>query len=500
MRELKCPHCGEAFVIDEAGYASIVNQIKNNEFEAELKRRIAEVAARQKVEQEAMQARTEIEIEKRMAEKLKVIGERDAAIATLKAQLESVAQTKSAEMQEELNKRDALIAMLNARLDSVGQVKSAEMQEELNKRDATIASLNARLESINQMKEFEMREALNDRESKISELKNSIKQMEVESEYKVAMERSKMAEEIHAKDLQIAEWRDKVKSEKNESIMRENAMRETHKAELKIMQDQVELYRDLKSRLSTKMIGESLEEHCAMEFERSLRTHMPTATFEKDNTVVEGTKGDFIYRNREGDVEYISIMFEMKHEADDTASKQKIASFFKKLDDDRSKKKCEYAVLVTTLEADNELYNGGIVDVSHLYDKMYVVRPQFFVPIITLLTQAAKKSLEYKRELDITRSQTVDVTNFENKLEAYKNDVAYNVNLAHKQFEEAIAHIDKSIKQLQDTRESLMASGRNLRIANDKAIEMTVRKLTYKNQTMKQLFAQAKGQAAEQDE
>ena len=469
MRELKCPHCGEAFVIDEAGYASIVNQIKTSEFEAELKRRVAEVVARQKVEQEAMQARTEIEIEKRMAEQQRVIGERNAAIATLKAQLESA-----------------------------GQAKSAEMQEELSKRDATIASLNARIESINQMKALEMREALNTREAQILELKNNIKQMEVESEYKVAMERSKMAEEIHAKDLQIAEWRDKVKSEKNESTMRENALRENHKAELKIMQDQVEFYRDLKSRLSTKMIGESLEEHCAMEFERSLRMHMPTATFEKDNAVVDGTKGDFIYRNFDEDMEYISIMFEMKHEADDTASKQKIASFLKKLDEDRSKKKCEYAVLVTTLEADNELYNGGIVDVSHLYDKMYVVRPQFFVPIITLLTQAAKKSVEYKRELDITRSQTIDVTNFENKLEAYKQDVAYNVNLAHKQFEEASAHIDKSIKQLQDTRESLMASGRNLRIANDKAIEMTVRKLTFKNPTMKEKFAQAKAQSSEQ--
>lgn len=423
MKELKCPKCGTAITIDEADYAAILNQVRSAEFDAELKRREAEMKA-------MFKAQSEADMQRRLAEQSSEIGKREMEIAKLREQLSGIAATKDLEMQRALAERDARIVELNAGIANIeSAIKIAVMEEQ-----------------------------------------------------------SRANAQLQAKDLEIARLVNDIKNEKNEALIRENGMRDAHKNEMLIKQQEVEFYRDLKSRLSTKMLGETLEEHCAIEFERSLRPHMPTAYFQKDNTVVEGTKGDFIYRDFDGETEYISIMFEMKNEADDTATKHKNADFLKKLDDDRRKKGCEYAILVSMLEPDSELYNGGIVDVSYMYEKMFVVRPQFFVPIITLLTQAAKKSIEYKRELVIARSQSIDVTNFENKLEAYKNDVAYNVNLAHKQFEDAIAHIDKSIKQLQDTREKLMSSGKNLRIANDKAIEMTIRKLTYKNPTMKQRF------------
>ena len=400
-----------------------------------------------------------------------------------------LSQVRSAEFDAELKRRESeMKAMFKAQSEADMQRRLAEQSSEISKREMEIAKLREQLSGIAATKDLEMQRALAERDARIVELNAGIANVESAIKIAVMEEQSRVNAQLQAKDLEIARLVNDIKNEKNEALIRENGMREAHKSEMQIKQQEVEFYRDLKSRLSTKMLGETLEEHCAIEFERSLRPHMPTAYFQKDNTVVEGTKGDFIYRDFDGETEYISIMFEMKNEADDTATKHKNADFLKKLDEDRRKKGCEYAILVSMLEPDSELYNGGIVDVSYMYDKMFVVRPQFFVPIITLLTQAAKKSIEYKRELVIARSQSVDVTNFENKLEAYKNDVAYNVNLAHKQFEEAIAHIDKSIKQLQDTREKLMSSGRNLRIANDKAIDMTIRKLTYKNPTMKQRF------------
>lgn len=398
-------------------------------------------------------------------------------------------QVRSAEFDAELKRRETeMKAMFKAQSEADMQRRLAEQSSEIGKREMEIAKLREQLSGIAATKDLEMQRALAERDARIVELNAGIANIESAIKIAVMEEQSRANAQLQAKDLEIARLVNDIKNEKNEALIRENGMRDAHKNEMLIKQQEVEFYRDLKSRLSTKMLGETLEEHCAIEFERSLRPHMPTAYFQKDNTVVEGTKGDFIYRDFDGETEYISIMFEMKNEADDTATKHKNADFLKKLDDDRRKKGCEYAILVSMLEPDSELYNGGIVDVSYMYEKMFVVRPQFFVPIITLLTQAAKKSIEYKRELVIARSQSIDVTNFENKLEAYKNDVAYNVNLAHKQFEDAIAHIDKSIKQLQDTREKLMSSGKNLRIANDKAIEMTIRKLTYKNPTMKQRF------------
>ena len=432
MKELKCPKCGTAITIDEADYAAILSQVRSSEFEAEIRRREAEMEAMYK-------ARSEAEMARRLSEQSGEMGKRDAEIVKLREQLTSIAVAKDLEMQRAVAERDARIVELNAGIANVDNaIKMAVMQEQA----------------------------------------------------RVLEEQSRTMEQLRAKDMEIERLRGEIKNEKNEAIIRENSMRETHKSQLQAKQQEVEFYRDLKSRLSTKMIGETLEEHCYTEFERLLRPHMPNAYFEKDSTVVDGTKGDFVYRDFDGDLEYISIMFEMKNEADDTAKKHKNADFFKKLDEDRKKKNCEYAILVSMLEPESELYNAGIVDVSHLYDKMYVIRPQFFVPIITLLTQAAKRSIEYQRELAISRSQTVDITNFEAKLADFQSDFNRNVTLAHSQYEAAIKAIEASIKDLEKVRDNLKSSGRNLRIANDKAMDLTIRSLTYMNPTMQQMFAE----------
>ena len=262
--------------------------------------------------------------------------------------------------------------------------------------------------------------------------------------------------------------------------------------QLKEKQTQIDYYKDLKTRMSTKMVGETLEQHCSTLFNTTIRPLMPNAYFEKDNNIAEGTKGDFIFRDKDNDFEYISIMFEMKNENDTTATKHKNEDFLKKLDDDRRKKGCEYAVLVSLLEPDNETYNTGIVDMSHRYEKMYVIRPQFFIPIITLLVQAAKKSLEYKRQLAIAQSKEIDVTNFEKKLDEFRNLFGNNVKNAHDRFHDAIAAIDKSIADLQKVKDNLLKSDDHLRLANDKVENLTIRKLTYKNPTMKEKFDEAR--------
>ena len=425
MKELKCPKCGTAITIDEADYAAILSQVRSVEFEAELKRREAEMKA-------VFKAQSDVEMERRMAEQRAEIGKRETEIASLREQVASVATAKDLELQRMLAERDARIAELNASVANVDNaIKLAIMEE-----------------------------------------------------------KSRMMEQMQAKDMEIAHLVNDIRNEKNEALIRENNIRERHKGELQVMQQQVDMYRDFKSRLSTKMIGESLEEHCYISFENQLRPHMPQAYFKKDNNVVERTKGDFVYRNYDGDTEYISIMFEMKNEADETATKHKNMEFLKKLDEDRRKKDCEYAVLVSTLEPDSELYNAGIVDMSHLYEKMYVVRPQFFVPIITLLTQAAKKSIEYKRELIEARNQSIDITNFENKLSGIQNNFNRQVTLAHSQYEAAIKAIDAAIKDLENVKTQLSKSGNNLRLANETVMDMTIRKLTYMNPTMQQMFAE----------
>lgn len=343
----------------------------------------------------------------------------------------------------------------------------SEKQNEINAKALEIERLQSRLNDFEKAKGLEMQMAL-------------------------MQQKEQAAEALRQKDAALADLQNQLKNADTEYRLREQNTVQSYEQRLKLAQEEVERYKDFKSRQSTKMIGESLEQHCSTEFAR-IRPLFPNAYFDKDNDVVEGTKGDFIFRDRDAEgTEYVSIMFEMKNEADTTASKHKNEDFLKKLDEDRRKKGCEYAVLVSLLEPDSELYNGGIVDVSHLYEKTYIIRPQFFIPMITLLSQTSRKSLEYKKALAIERSRSVDVTNFENQLLDFKDKFGRNYQLASDRFRKAIEEIDKSIDHLQKIKDNLLGSENNLRLANDKAEALTIKKLTRGNPTMAAAFAAAR--------
>ena len=416
MKELKCPKCGSVFSVDEADYAFILGQVKNQEFEAELRRRMADIDSRHKAEQQVEAAK------------------KDAEIAQLRSQLQTIAAQKDNEKNLALAAKEQQITRLNATIEQ-------------HQSNLQIALLN--------------------------------KQRETQ-------------EIIQRKDSQIQQLKSDAELEKSQAQIRESELIKRHQHELQAKQELVEYYKDLKTRMSTKMVGETLEIHCSTLFNQLLRPVMPFAYFEKDNDATDGTKGDFIFRDSEGGTEYVSIMFEMKNEMDTTATKHKNEDFLKKLDEDRRKKNCEFAVLVSLLEPESELYNGGIVDMSHRYPKMYVIRPQFFIPLITLLVQTSKKSLEYKRQLLLAQSKEVDVTNFENKLLDFKTKFGRHYELASKKFDDAIKQIDDTIAKLLKVKENLLGSENNLRLANQDTEELTIRKLTYKNPTMKAKFDEAR--------
>ena len=434
MKELKCPKCGNVFQVDEADYASIVSQVKNAEFDAEVSRRLSELHERHKAEQELATAKTEQSFQTQLNKKQLELGAKDTEIERLKSQLQSIEAEKKSELTSALAKKDQEIAQLNA----------------------TIAQNDSKLQLA------------------------------------LMEERSKAQQTVQQKESEISCLRSAVELEKKEAKIHEAALIKQHEEQQRMMKEQVDYYKDLKTKMSTKMVGETLEQHCSIEFEQYIRPMMPDAYFAKDNDAADGSKGDFIFRDFEDGTEYISIMFEMKNEMDTTASKHKNDDFLKKLDEDRRKKGCEFAVLVSLLEADNDLYNNGIVNKSHLYPKMYVIRPQFFVPFINLLVQTSKKTLEYKKQLILAQSKEVDVTNFENQLEEFKDRFGKNYRLASERFRTAIDEIDKTIDHLQKVRKALVGSEDNLRLANDKAEALTIRKLTYKNPTMKAKFEEAR--------
>ena len=358
--------------------------------------------------------------------------------------------------------------------DIVNQVKNAEFESELNRR----------MKEAEKLSRMEKEAELGKKDSEIARLQEQLKSIAMSKQLE-------FVEQMNAKDNEITRLKNEVANKDNEALLREKNMKDNYDLQLKQKQDLIDYYKDMKTRLSTKMVGESLETHCSTQYDTYLRAMMPNAYFEKDNEVVDGTKGDFVFRDFDGGLEYVSIMFEMKNENDTTANKHKNEDFLKKLDEDRRKKGCEYAVLVSLLEPDSELYNNGIVDMSHRYEKMYVVRPQCFIPIISLLVQASRKSLDYKRQLAIAQSKEVDVTNFETRLNDFKEKFGRNYRLASEKFQKAIEDIDKSIDFLQKTKANLLSSENNLRLANDKAEELTIRRLTYQNPTMKAKFDQA---------
>lgn len=394
MNEIICPHCKKAFKIDEAGFADILKQVRDHQFEKELHDRLE-------------------------------LLERDKENAVKLAE----AKTKS------------------------------ELQEEISKKDAELTRLQAKLESSETEKKLELSEAVS----------------------KVEKERDSLANDLKAKDT--------------EKQLLESTLKEKFESELKSKDEMIAYYKDMKAKLSTKMVGETLEQHCEIEFNKLRATAFQNAYFEKDNDSSGGTKGDYIYRESdENGNEIISIMFEMKNEGDETVTKKRNEDFLAKLDEDRKKKDCEYAVLVSLLESESELYNSGIVDMSHKYPKMYVIRPQFFIPIITLLRNAALNSLKYKAELAVVKAQNIDVTNFESQLNDFRDSFGRNYRLASEKFKTAIDSIDKSIAQLQKTKENLLRSEDNLRIANNKAEDLTVKKLTRGNPTMKAKFEEVENE------
>lgn len=456
MKELKCPNCGQVFQVDEADYASIVSQVKNAEFDAEVDRRLAELHERHKAEQELATAKTEQSFQKQLSSKEVELSNKDAEISRLKSSAES-------ELAKVKGEKDAEIARLKSQLENIEAQKKSELTLALAEKDKTIAQLNSTIEQ-------------NDNKMQLA----------------VMEERSKAQQAVQQKENEITQLRTSVELEKREAQIHEAALVKRHEDELRMKQEQVDYYKDLKTKMSTKMVGETLEQHCSIEFEQYIRPMMPNAYFDKDNDASDGTKGDFIFRDSEDGTEYISIMFEMKNEMDTTATKHKNDDFLKKLDEDRKKKGCEFAVLVSLLEAENDLYNNGIVNKSHLYPKMYVIRPQFFVPFINLLVQASKKSLEYKKQLILAQSKEVDVTNFEAKMEDFKNKFGRHYELASKKFEDAVKQIDDTIAKLLKIKENLLGSENNLRLAQQDTQDLTIRKLTYKNPTMKAKFDEAR--------
>ena len=442
MTELKCPKCGNAFTVNEADYASIVNQIKNSEFESEVCKRLDELKAQQAAEQQVREVKSREEFSQKMLKK----------------------------------------------------------ENELQAKEKELAILKDKLEGIEDMKKLEISQAISKKDMEISRLMSAIELKDAEKDKAVLVAKEQMKSDLTKKELEIAELRTQTTLSQSKSELEKKAIREEYEAKLKLAQEQVDYYKDLKIKMSTKMVGETLEAHCSNIFNGNMRPMFPNAYFEKDNDASGGSKGDFIFRDYEDGTEYVSIMFEMKNEMDTTTTKHKNEDFFKKLDADRKAKGCEYAVLVSLLEPENELYNNGIVDVSYKYDKMYVIRPQFFMPIITLLVNASKKSLEYKRELAVAKSQSLDITNFEAKLLEFKEKFGKNYELASRRFREAIKEIDKSIDALQKTKEALLSSENNLRLANDKAEDLTIKRLTHKNPTMKAMFEQARADAGAEEQ
>ncbi len=442
MNEIKCPHCGKVFRVDERGFADIVRQVRTAEFEKE-------IAQREKLLKNQSAQSLELALSKARQESREAQALRDARIAELEAKLASV--------EEEARAREQL-----AKVKSDKAISDATAE-----RDAQIVALKAKAES--QAQRFA-------------------------AEKELAVAQGKAAAERERDEAKAAVELEKARAAQEQAALREQMSNElSQKDELiKYKDEEIARVKEMKARLSTKMVGESLEQHCEIEFNKIRAAAFPHAYFEKDNDVVEGTKGDFVFRECDPETgeEILSIMFEMKNENDETKTKHKNEDFFKKLDSDRKKKGCEYAVLCTMLEPDNDLYNEGIVDMGYRFEKMYVIRPQFFIPIISILRNAALSALKYKTQLAEVKSQNIDITHFEESMEDFKSKFAKNYDLASRKFQTAIEEIDKTIDHLQKTKEALLGSERNLRLANDKAQDLTIKKLTKKNPTMQAKFAE----------
>lgn len=535
MNEIKCPHCGKVFQVDERGFADILRQVRTAEFDKE-------IAQREGMLQEQNAQAVKLAVAKAQQDAQAKTAQRDARIAELETRLaaekrereqaEKSSQIEHAnELEAALAKKQAEIVQLQADVkklsadhDAQNRIAKAEheclLSDATAQRDAEIAALRQQISS----QESAFKQQL---ESQVQQYSQKIAADKAESARVAAEESAKLQQTIVAQKQQLESQTQQFRAEKELAVSEARAAAERQRDELaaqvklqeaqaaqeraalrekmtnelaakdeliKYKDEEIARVKEMKARLSTKMVGESLERHCETEFNKIRATAFPHAYFEKDNDVVDGTKGDFVFRETDPATgeEVVSIMFEMKNENDETRTKHKNEDFFAKLDSDRKKKGCEYAVLCTMLEPENELYNEGIVDVSYRYEKMYVIRPQFFIPIISILRNAALSALQYKTELAEVRNQNIDITNFENSMEDFKTKFARNYDLASRKFQTAIDEIDKTIDHLQKTKEALLGSERNLRLANDKAQDLTIKKLTRKNPTMKAKFAALK--------
>lgn len=453
MQEIKCPKCGEVFQVDESGYAQILQQVRDREFQLELNRREQTLRQKQESDLAVVRMKQEQDRQAALAEQNRLLAERDRQIQQLLARLDASETEKQLAVSEAVRKKD---------LEQEALLRQKD--EEAARRNRDIDQLQARLSGAETEKKLAVNEAIQAKE-----------------------------QELSARSEEITDLRSRLTLTESQGRLREQALREQYTEKLRLKDEQIEYYKDFKARQSTKMVGESLEQHCLSQFNAIRMTAFPGAYFEKDNDARTGSKGDFIFREADqSGTEFISIMFEMKNEMDETATKHKNEDFFKELDRDRREKGCEYAVLVSLLEIDSELYNNGIVDVSYRYPKMYVIRPQFFIPIITLLRNAALNSLQYRQELQLIRNQQVDISRFEENMNAFKSGFARNYDLASRKFKDAIDEIDKSIKQLEKVKEALTSSERNLRLANDKAQDLTIKKLTKNAPTVRAMFEDLK--------
>lgn len=433
MQEIKCPKCGEVFQVDESGYAAIVKQVRDKEFEKEVDMRESQFAS-----------------------------EKETAIMLAKAESEK-------QFNETISQKDILISQLQSKIDAQDSAQklavsdiAAEKDKELAQKDTQIAQLKAQIDSCEKDKELAVNKIVGEKDKELAE-----------------------------KEKHIVKLSGQIETSEKESQLKEQSLKDQYEERLKLKDEEIAHYKDFKSRLSTKMIGESLEQHCEIEFNKLRSIGFQNAYFEKDNDAKTGSKGDYIYKDYDPDgVEIVSVMFEMKNEMETTATKKKNEDFLKELDKDRREKNCEYAVLVSLLEPDNELYNSGIVDMSHRFPKMYVIRPQFFIPMITLLRNAAMNALQYKQELAVIKNQNIDISHFEEDMNEFKDKFSRNFRLASEKFQKAIEEIDKTIDHLQKTKDALLSSENNLRLANSKAEDLSIKRLVKNNPTMAAKFAE----------
>ena len=479
MNEIKCPHCGQVFTVDESGYAALLNQVRDHEFQRELNERISLAEKNREQDMALAVAKAEEELRAQIAQRDSQLAAQTEQFRAEAKDLQLAAQNEKAELEKQL---EALKAQLQSLASEADTARKLAVADALNAESDKLRAVEKERDSLAQQLETQRQQASTETQLALQKQESTLK------DARIAVERER--DELRAQVVREQEALARIEAEHKATLAEKLAAKDELIAD---REREILRIQDMKAQLSTKMLGESLEQHCEIEFNRLRPTAFPHAYFEKDNEVIEGTKGDFVFRDfdEEGN-EIISIMFEMKNEADDSVNRKTNESHFKKLDADRKKKNCEYAVLVSLLEPENELYNAGITDVSYRFEKMYVIRPQFFIPIITLLRNAALSSLQYRKELALVRQQNIDVTNFEDQLADFKDKFGRNYRIASQKFQKAIEEIDKSIDHLQKIKDNLIGSENQLRLANDKAEDLTVKKLTRKNPTMKALLNEAR--------